>query len=688
MGLNQIGGVPAGVPDLTFSGYAAIGGDPSVPETGAVNTFQVGDTLTHVVGGHTLSYGVDIRLVRRGNFTVDSDYRGAFGFTGFVTGGLGQLTPQEQLGLAQSMELPCASTGTCQFGNSVADALLGLPQYWLNGFQEYISGAFGEYDFFVQDDWRVRPHLTLNLGLRYEYKSLATEKDNDFSNFDFSNGDLMVAGAKAASLWSFNPSQNPITGQYQINPQPCTAQTCAQQTINLGSTSSNRSLQYPDRNNFEPRIGIAWQPFKNSKTVLRGGYGIFFDQTFGDVYFQKAANPPFVRLEEGNIGLALPLVEQGAYYPGSGQIIQNAFTNIAGAAYPSMSPFQLNFRNAFIQEWSGDVQRQVGNTWLFDVGYVGTRGLHLVQETDPNQPLNMTDVANASPAVQASTLAACEAGSCPAPIPYLANFAYTQSAGSSIYHALQAKIERRFSKGLSILAAYTYSKSIDTTSGPFMDARNANFPQNSYDVAAERAVSDFNFPQRLSLAYIWNMPFGTSTGKLRNQRLNYVIQGWEVGSVLTVESGPPFTPVVSGNVSGADEINNPTVQVDTDRPNVAGTAFYPVKKTPQQWVLPSAFSTPAAYTFGDAGRNILRGPGLGSCDFSVLRNFRLSEASKVQFRGEIFNIFNRANFDIPQNIVNAASFGQIFNTVQPVAGLASGGPGEPREVQLGLWLIW
>ncbi len=688
MGVNQIGSLSAGVPNMTFSGYASMGADTAVPETGAVNTFQFGDTMTHVLGTHTLSYGVDMRLVRRGNFTVDSTYRGDFGFTGFVTGGLGQLSPQELAGLAGELGLPCAATGKCQSGNSVADALLGLPQYWLNGFQEYISGAFGEYDFFVQDDWRVRPHLTLNLGLRYEYKSLVTEKNNDFSNFDFSNGDLMVAGTSAATLWSFNPSVNPYTGQLLINPAPCTQQTCAQQTLNLGSTPNNRSLQYPDRKNFEPRIGIAWQPFSNPKTVLRAGYGIFYDQTFGDVYFQKAANPPFVHLEEGNIGDALPLLESGTVYPGSGGIIQNALTSIGGTTYPSMSPFQLDFQNAFIQEWSADLQRQLGNTWLFDIGYVGTRGLHLVQETDPNQPINLTSASTLSPAAQATYAGYCQAGSCQSPIPYLANFAYTQSAGSSIYHALQAKVERRFSQGLSILASYTYSKSIDTASGPFSDSRNPNFPQNSYDVAAEKSVSDFNFPQRLSLAYIWNMPFGSTTGKLHDQRLNYLIQGWEVGSVLTVESGPPFTPVVSGNVSGADEINNATVQADTDRPNIVSSPFYPTKQTPQQWVLPSAFSTPSAFTFGNAGRNILRGPGLGSCDFSLLRNFRLGETSKVQFRGEIFNIFNRANFDIPQNIVNTSSFGQIFNTVQPVAGLASGGPGEPRELQLGLWLIW
>ena len=211
-------------------------------------------------------------------------------------------------------------------------------------------------------------------------------------------------------------------------------------------------------------------------------------------------------------------------------------------------------------------------------------------------------------------------------------------------------------------------------------------------MAAEKAVSDFNFPHRLSLAYIWDMPFGTSVAKLSNSKANYLIQGWEVGSVLTVMSGPPYTPVVSGSVSGADELNNATVQqgtgMDTDRPNVMSEKFYPAKQSPQEWVSPAAFSTPSEFTFGNAGRNILRGPGLGSCDFSVLRNFRLTESTKVQFRSELFNIFNRANFDIPQNIVNASSFGQIFNTVQPVAGLASGGPGEPRELQLGLSLVW
>jgi hypothetical protein len=677
-GVANVGAVSAGVPNMNFSGYASLGADETTPQSGAVNTFQIGDTLTQVVGPHTLSYGADIREVHRGNFALDNVYRGEFDFTGFLTGGLGQVPA------GTGAELGCPN---CTFGNSVADALLGLPQYWLNGFQEYISGQFGEYDFFGQDDWRVGPHLTVNLGLRYEYKSLVTEGSNDFSNFDFSNGDLMVAGAKAATLWSFNPAINPLTGQYLISPAPCTPQTCSQQTINLGSTAANRSLQKPDRNNFAPRIGLAWQPFKSSKTVLRAGYGVFYDQTFGDVYFQKAANPPFVQLKEGNSPALLEECAMGGpcnFQPGSGQIIQNALSGIVGPDYPSMSPFQLNFRNALIQQWTADVQQQVGQSWLFDLGYVGTRGLHLVQETDPNQPINLT----VSPQAAVCPSPTSPTGGCASPYPYLANFGYTQSSGSSIYHSLQAKVERRMSKGLSVLAAYTYSKSIDSSSGPFSDTRNANFPQNSYDVAAEKAVSDFNPAHRLSLAYLWAMPFGSTVAKLDNRDLNHLIEGWEVGSVLTVQSGAPFTPVVSGDISGADEINNATVQADTDRPNVASRAFYPSKQAPQQWVNASAFSIPSPFTFGNAGRNILLGPGLGSCDFTIHRDFHLGESSRLEFRAEMFNIFNRANFDIPQRNLASPSFGQIFNTLQPVAGLASGGPGEPRELQLGMRLVW
>lgn len=614
-----------GLPNLNFAGYDSLGSDPTIPQAGAVNTFQVADTVTHVLGSHSLAYGFDIRAVRRGIFHTDSIIRGEFDFTGLS-------------------------------GNSVADALLGLPTDWINGFEQYISGALGEYDFFGQDTWKVRRNLVLNLGVRYEYKGLTTDKYDHFANFDFDKGLLLVAGRDKATLMDFDPT----TGQYV---------TVGSES--LGSTAENRALQHPDRNNFGPRLGFAWQPFRNSGTVLRGGYGIFYDQTFGDVYFQKSANPPFVQINAGNLLAAAPLIQSGQIIIGTGALIQNALTGAAGPVFPTTSPFQINFDDAFIQEWNFDLQHELGNSWLLDMGYVGTRGLHLPRETDPNQP-------NPDPLTQTS----------PRRYPQFSGFSYTESSGSSIYHALQMKVERHFTRGLAFLGAYTLSKSLDTNSSAFGTSRNENFPQNSGNLAAEKGLSDFDFRHRLSLAYIFHLPFGHTLWKPQNPKVNYLVQGWGLSGIITAQSGPPFTPQISGNISQADEEQITGQGHPTDRPNVTGSPFYPAKQTPEQWVLNTAFAAPAPFTFGNAGRNILTGPGLANWDFSLLRIFRLRESKALEFRAEMFNIFNRPNFEVPIRDVASPSFGTIFNTVRPIAGLASGGPGDPRETQFGLKFIW
>ncbi len=649
-----------GYPTLNFAGYAGLGSNNTDPQGGAVNTFQLADTITEVHGNHTLAYGVDLRTVERGNFIVDTLVRGEFDFTGLVTGGLGQISPQ----VAQ--QLGCASP-TCVLGNGVADALLGLPTDWLGGFQQYISGHLGEYDFFGQDTWRITSKLTLDLGLRYEYKGLSTDRQNHFANFDFNKGLLMVAGTKAVTLESFDPA----TGLF-----------VPVGTESLGGPGENRSLQYPDKDDFAPRFGLAWQPFGSTRTVLRGGYGIYYSQPSGDVFFMKASNPPFVRLSAGNLQAALPLIQSGTLPIGSGALIQTALVGAVGPLFPTLSPFQLNFQDAMVQEWNLDVQRELGRSWLVDVGYVGTRGLRLPIETDPNQPINLS--VNDSPAI----LAACETTGCPRPYPELSGFSYTQSAGSSIYHALQLKVSRHFARGLSLLGAYTYSQSLDTNSSAFTTSRDANFPQNSRDIAAEKGRSDFDIPQRLSIAYLYDLPVGAARWRLANARLNEVIENWELGGIFTAQSGPPFTPQISGNVSGADESAVTGSGNPTDRPNLTGQPFYPAHQSPNLWISPAAFSAPAPFTFGNAGRNILTGPGVESWDFSVIRRFRLGETRALEFRTEIFNLLNHPNFDIPERDLASPSFGQIFSTLPPLAGLASGGPGEPRQIQFALKLSW
>ncbi|MGD0921849.1 MAG: TonB-dependent receptor [Terriglobia bacterium] len=631
----------SGVPNMEFAGYDGMGAGTNVPQAGAVNTFEYADTLTHVHGNHSLAYGFDIRSINRGNFYIDTSIRNEFHFTGMVTAGLGNLSAAD-LGLPSDYVL----------GNGLADALLGLPTYWLQGFSVYISGAGSEYDFFVQDTWKVRRNFVLNLGLRYEYNSPITDKYDHLGSFDFNKGLVMMAGRDNVTLINFDPA----TGLY-----------VPVGTENLGSTSQNRALNRPDRNNWAPRIGFAWQPFGDTKTVVRGGYGIFYDQTFGDVYLSsKASNPPFVRVGLGTLEEALPLIMTGQLAIGTGEVIQNALVPpTVGPLFPVISPFQLDFRDAFIQQWGFNIQRELPGSWLLDVGYLGTRGLRLPRITDPNQP-------NPDPVNQTTARR----------FPTFSNFSYYESSGSSSYHALQVKAERHFSRGLAFVAGYTFSKSLDTNSTIFGTDRNSNSPQNSRDLAAEKALSDYDFRHRLSLAYVYELPFGSKLWRSENRTLNYLTEGWQLSGIIALQSGPPFTPQISGDISHTEE--------NQDRPSIARAPyyFYPAHKTPDHWVLADSFTVPAPYTFGNAGRNILTGPGLANWDFSLIRRFRLTESKTLEFRAEMFNIFNRPNFEVPNRDLASASFGKIFNTVQSIAGLASGGPGDPRETQFGLKLIW
>lgn len=186
---------------------------------------------------------------------------------------------------------------------------------------------------------------------------------------------------------------------------------------------------------------------------------------------------------------------------------------------------------------------------------------------------------------------------------------------------------------------------------------------------------------------MYDLPFGNTVAKSSNRAMNYAISGWELAGIVTAQTGPPFTPQISGNWSCTGEGSNYGV-LTTDRPDLIGNP-YPATQTVTRWVLGSAFSNPyldagGHCAFGSAGRNVLRAPGLEDWDFSLVRRFRLTESKALEFRAETFNIFNHPNFNVPERDTSSASFGQIFNTVQPLAGLASGGPGDPREIQLAL----
>jgi len=664
-----------GVPNLSFAGYDSLGADTSYPQFGAVNTFQYADTLTYLHGNHTFDFGMDFRPIRRGNFFEDIRARDEYGFNGVVTGDavLGALPSSVQAALLAA----CPPT-SCGFGNGVADALFGLPTSWIRGYSGYISGAGTEFDYFAQDRWKVRPNLTMTLGLRYEYNSLVTDKYDHFGSFDFSKGDVLAAGQSAATLLNFvgttGASGLPIGQFVQVG------------TENLGGTSENRALQRPNRTNFGPRVGIAWMPFGNEKTVIRTGAGVYYDQMAGELYFQKSFNPPFFQLAQGNLldnqtavftALATP-PQAGGLPLATGLLLQNLFVapNLSQALFPILNPVDIDVKDGKVIQWTFDVQRQFGS-WLLDAAYVGTRGLRLPYMWDPNQPNDALYTGGAT----------CIAGTpantpCPLPYPNYLTMSYTDPVGTSIYHSLQLKVERHYANGLAIIGAYTWSKAIDMVS-EYIGGTNASpgLPENSYNIAAEKSRADFDYEHRFSLAYVYDLPFGNRMGRLQNSKANYLIDGWELAGIAMMQSGAPYTPRVDGN---------PSNNIDgDDRPNVVpGESYYPAHKTVNQWTNPAAFSYPAPYTFGNAGRNILTGPGLADWDFSLIRNFKIGESKNLQFRAEMFNIFNTANFTLPNADWSSTAFGVIPNTVQPIAGQASGGPGDPREIQFALRFTW
>jgi Carboxypeptidase regulatory-like domain len=701
LGLNAVPqtGRDTGVPNLSFGGFDGLGADTSIPQAGAVNTFEFADTITKIHGNHTFDFGTQIRSIKRGNFYEDITARSQYDFTGAVTGdlvlaGLQQsLPPSTFAQLALEIDQACpgsiplpgvpsppAGTPLCTLGNGLADGLFGIPTDWIDGSSGYISGTGGEYDLFGQDSWKARRDLTVTLGLRYEFNTPVTDKANHLGGFDFntnvcgSPGAVMVAGNSAAALDCFvgtisSASGLPV-GQFQ-----------QMGTINLGSSSANRALQRPDRNNFGPRIGLAWQPFGSTKTVIRGGFGTYYDQMVGELYFQKSFNPPFFTLSSGNLqdnfsqvlgALSTP-PQQGGLPLGTGLLIQNVFASplLSSALFPTMNPVIVNLQDSKVFQWSMDVQREMGSSWLLDVGYVGTRGLHLPYEWDPNQPddsVYATDPAQCNP-------------TCPRLFPNFIGQSYTDSSGKSIYHSLQVKVERHYTNGLAVIGAYTYSKTLDTNSTYFSTNGNANFPQDSYNRAAEKGLADFDHRQRLSIAYIYDLPFGTRIAHSQSHALNFLIEGWQLSGIAMAQSGAPYTVTAGSNPS-----HNPN---GDDRPNVvSGQPFYPAHQTVNHWANVSAFSTPAQYTYGNAARDLLIGPGEEDWDFSVIRKFRLSESAQLEFRAEMFNIFNEANFTLPNGNMNDTNFGVIGNTVQPIAGQASGGPGDPREIQFALRLTW
>lgn len=467
-------------------------------------------------------------------------------------------------------------------GSGIGDLLLGLPTL---GIQSHYTGPqtlrSKSWSGYIQDDWKVTRNLTLNLGLRYEYDTPPTDPTNRMATFDFQTGT----------------------------------------TVQVGTDGIPRSGVESQKGGFQPRVGFAWSP--SDHTVLRGGYGTYYDSGMFVVNSSLYYNPPFFTTS--------------VFFPSATSLITlaNPFATSNGFIPPAALSFvDPTFKPAYAQDWNFNIQHDVSKVGVFSVAYAGSKGTHLPRSLDINQPFpGATPIATR------------------APYPAYSNILMTESGGNSEYESLQVSFNRQMAKHLTMIAAYTWSKSIDDTSAFLPTTTDQNFPQDSHNYALERALSSYDMPNRATIAFVYQIP-----------GFNRWTRNFQASSIITAESGQPFTPTLSYDNSNT---GNTGGNFGEDRPNVLHTPAL-ANPSPQEWFDTSAFAIPPPYTWGDAGRNILRGPGLSTVDFSLRRSFVLREGMQLVAEAQSFNMLNRANFNQPDSVVDQTlTFGKIFSAKDP-----------------------
>jgi outer membrane receptor protein involved in Fe transport len=537
----------AGFPGISVGGVDNLSDNTALPILREDNTFHLLQNVTQVRGRHTFKWGGEFR------------YFGNDGIQGFF--------PRGQLNFLGAFTQ-----------NPVGDLLLGFPTFTI---QTVIDNPFKQrtssWNGYLQDNWRITPRLTLNLGLRYEWNQPATDANDRFTTFDFGSQELVRAGTGGVPRAGFGT----------------------------------------DGNNFAPRFGLSWSPRAANDLVLRGGYGIFYDSTILEANSGLYFNPPFFELR--------------LFFPSQERLLtlNDPFPSGAGFSPPPTAfAMHPSFSTPYLQHWNASVEKTLTDQLVARAAYVGSKGTKLLRQRDINQP---------APGAGPTFLRQ--------PIPGFANVILFESAASSVYHSAQLSLERRFAAGLAFSAGYTISKSIDDNSAFLSTDGDPSFPQNSHNLRAERGLSTFDQRQRFVFTASYSAPF----------RKNILVRDWQFHAIVAFQSGTPFTPQLSFDNSNT---GNTGAIAGSDRPDVVGDPSGGAS-TPERFFNTAAFATAAPEMFGNAGRNILTGPGLATVDVAVVRTFRLGESAAVDFRAEAFNLANRPNFDLPIRISDQPGFGSI-----------------------------
>ncbi len=505
-------------------------------------------------------------------------------------------------------------------GDTGADFLIGRPSTVQEQSRNAARPRTLELDAYIQDDWKVNRRLTLNLGLRWDPFLPFHDLDNELAQ---------VRPGQQSNIYPTAPLGYVFPGD-------------------AGVSSTTLQSRYA---NLAPRFGFAFDPFGNGRTSIRGGYGFFFADVRQQAMNQLSTNQPFaIKLVATNPsgGLVNPYSDTGNPFPYQPPATNSEKQNLKFFTPLTVSEWEPNFRDAEVQQWNFNVQQQVFSDWIITVAYVGSKGNHLFL----TEELNPAIFGRAGKTTDARRLF----------FPNYSSIQSQQSVGNSTYHSLQTTANKRLAHGLTVLLNYTWSKSIDNGSD------DGTVATNPFNIAAEKSVSDYDIPHRMVGSLVWALPAVNSHGAL----LHAIAGGWQMNGIVTLQSGSLFSIL-----SGAD---NSQSGVGKDRADVVGDWHLSGDQSKNSMVNryfnTGAFTANAAGTFGNSGRNVLRGPGNKDIDFGMIKTFTVVEASRVQFRAEAFNLLNHANLGNPNGTVSSANFGRITTA------------GNSRIVQLALKFLF
>jgi hypothetical protein len=565
------------------------------PGTNAIyieNTFQPSDVVTLIRGKHILHFGGEL-LDYQANYTPWGNLQsGNFNFTGVYT-----------------QQNNTIGTG----GSAYADFLLGDVNSWSATNQPESGMRMKSPQLFVQDDFKIRPNFTLNLGLRYEYQSGWSEVKNNLGSFDPTIAN--AASGNQGAMW-------------------------------FAGETSRTTLMQP-KNVWLPRVGFAWTPI--GSTVVRGGFGIYALTWSMDDYGQGVG--------VGNNSTGSAADTTGGVSPvttlaGPGTNLQTntpltyVVTNRSPTAYNGTNvPYnQQNLPVAKMYQWTASVERQLATNTEAEIAYVASHGANLAFPADINQ----IPVSKLSPTFsQANT-----------PYPQFGTIEGVRGASVSNYNSLQLQVNHRFTHGLTFNANYVWSHFLDDQDSAGWGGRGGTqVYQNAYNPGANYGNSNFDVRNAVKGSLVYQLPVGKGRRFLNsNSYLDAVIGGWQTSATMLVHGGQPYTVVTATNNSAADNPNAGGSDNASQFPNLIGNPHLS-HPTIQNWYNVAAFAQPVPGTFGDEGRNTLVGPDLSEVDFSLGKNFALKEGIGLQFRIDGYNIFNHPSFAIPNTGVAFASDG-------------------------------